>query len=140
MDPGEQLSRLVFGYRVSAAISAAAEFRIADRIGDVPRSADELAAEAGAHPRTLYRLLRALAAVGVFHEHDDGRFSHSAMSERLRAGVPGSIHAWARLLGTPHIWNTWGRLADSVRTGENTFHLVHGTTVWEYRASHPRAQ
>jgi hypothetical protein len=34
-------------------------------------------------------------------------------------------------------WNTWSSAFESIRTGENTFRLVHGTDVWSYRAQRP---
>lgn len=41
---------------------------IADLLKDAPRSAGDLAGATGTHAPTLYRLLRALASVGVFAE------------------------------------------------------------------------
>src|SRR4029077_10358110 len=60
------LMRLVNGYQVSQAIHVAATLGIADLLKDGPRCANDLAAATGTHPGSLYRLLRALAAVGVF--------------------------------------------------------------------------
>src|SRR4051812_34966065 len=88
-------------------------------------------------PDALYRLLRSLAAVGVLHELDDRRFELTELGEGLRTDVPGSVHGWALMIGRPMHWNTWSSLVDSVRTGENTFRLVHGTDVWSYRAQRP---
>jgi hypothetical protein len=35
------------------------------------------------------------------------------------------------------MWDTWGNLTTSIRTGENTFSSLHGESVWEWRASRP---
>src|SRR5215469_7388296 len=83
--PAAALMRLVSGFQVSQAISVAAELRIADLLGDGPRDADELAVTTGSHPRSLYRLLRALAAVGVFCEDADGRFALTPLGDCLRS-------------------------------------------------------
>lgn len=48
------------------AIHVAATLSIADLLKYRPRSADDLAEATGTHAPTLYRLLRALASVGVF--------------------------------------------------------------------------
>ena len=57
-----ELDRLITGDRLSQAIYVAAALGIADRLAAGPRRADDLASEIGAHDRSLYRLLRALAA------------------------------------------------------------------------------
>jgi DNA-binding IclR family transcriptional regulator len=73
--PSADLMRLVNGYQVTQAIHVAATLGIADQLRGGPRSAEDLAAATGAHAGSLYRLLRALAAVGVFHEEGGRRFS-----------------------------------------------------------------
>jgi hypothetical protein len=52
-------------------IGALADLGIADLVADGPRTPEELAKNTGAHPRSLYRILRAAASRGVFAE--DGR-------------------------------------------------------------------
>src|SRR5262249_53385723 len=56
--PQEHIARLVTAYWASQAVFVAAKLGIADRLAGGPRPADELAQEVGAHPRSLYRLLR----------------------------------------------------------------------------------
>jgi hypothetical protein len=74
-DPSIELMRLINGYQVSQALHAAATLGVADQLKDGPKSYDTVAEACGAHPRSLYRLLRALAAVGVFHESGNKGFS-----------------------------------------------------------------
>jgi predicted transcriptional regulator len=57
---------MITGFWVSQAIFAAAKLGIADLLKDGPKSCEELAQSTGGYPRALYRLLRALACVGVF--------------------------------------------------------------------------
>lgn len=47
-------------------LQAAAEFGIAEHLKDGPRSTRDLATITHTHEPSLYRLLRALASVGVF--------------------------------------------------------------------------
>jgi Dimerisation domain len=61
-----ELVRMITEYRVTQAIHVAAALGIADLLAHGPRASDELAESAGAYPDALYRLLRALASVGVF--------------------------------------------------------------------------
>ena len=136
-DPRRALLRLVSGYQVSQALHVAAQLGVADRLARGARSSDELAAETNTDRDALYRLLRALAAVGVLHELQGRRFELTELGEGLRSDVPGSVHGWALMIGRPMHWNTWSSLAESIRTGENTFRLVHGTDAWSYRSQRP---
>ena len=132
-----ELRRLANGYQLSQALHVAAVLGLADLVGDGPRSSDELAEVAGAHPPSLYRLLRALASVGVFREEDGRRFAPTALSDLLRRDSPGSLHGWVEFVGRRAHWDSWACLVDSVRTGESAFRLRHGESVWDYRARDP---
>jgi hypothetical protein len=132
--PVEAMHRLIAGAQVSQAVHVAASLGIADLLADGPRESDDLAAQTDTHASSLYRLLRALAAVGVLHEEDEHRFSLTPEGELLRSDVPGSVRGWAALVGRPYIREAWSALEYSVRTGKNAFQHVHGTDVWSYRA------
>ncbi len=60
--------QMVGGKWVSRALGVAAELGIADHLVGGPATAEELAPKVGAHARSLRRLLRGLASVGVFDE------------------------------------------------------------------------
>jgi len=131
-----ELRRLVNSYQLSQAIHVAAALGIADLVADGPRSSDELAAATDTNPRALYRLLRALAAFGLFHEDDDRRFSLTELGDPLRSDAPESVAGWAAFVGRRNIRDAWSALEESIRTGENAFELEHGVSVWEYRGQH----
>jgi hypothetical protein len=135
--PAARLGRLIVGFQVSQAIHVAAVLGIADLLADGPRTSDELAAQTDANPGSLYRLLRALASVGVFHEEEGRRFALTPVGESLRSDVPGSLRGWAAFVGRPYFREAWSQLEHSIRTGENAFQYVHGTDVWSYRAERP---
>lgn len=135
--PSTELFRLINGYQITQAIHVAATLGLADHLKGGPRSSDELASLAEAHPATLYRLLRALAAVGVFHEDEGRQFSLTAMGDCLRSDSPTPVGGWAAFVGRPYVWQAWGHLLHSAKTGENAFGSFHGKSVWQYRAEHP---
>ena len=135
--PVETMHGLIAGSQVSQAIHVVASLGLADLLADGPRDSDELAARTDTHAPSLYRLLRALAAIGVLHEDDDRRFSLTPRGELLRSDVPGSLRGWAVNIGRPYIREAWSALEHSIRTGENAFEHVHGTDVWSYRAERP---
>jgi len=131
------LRRLVDGYAISQALYVAASLRVADRLADKPRSIDDLATSLDVHAESLYRIMRMLASVGVFHELDGCLFALTPVGECLRVDAVEPVGGWAASVGRDQHWRAWGGLLDSVRTGENAFRHVHGCSTWEYRARHP---
>jgi hypothetical protein len=132
-----ELLALVRGYQRSRVLTVVAQLGIADLLGDGPRSVDDLATATGGHAPTLYRVLRAVASIGVLVEHDGRRFGLSAMGEYLRRDHPLSVDPAARMFGADYEWRAWGELLHSVRTGENAALHAIGTDVWEHRRRHP---
>jgi hypothetical protein len=128
---------LINGFQISQAIHVASSLRIADHLKDGPRSSDELATLTKSHASSLYRLLRALAAVGIFRENDGRTFALTPMGDCLRTDSATPIGAWAEYVGSPYVWRTWGHLRHSVQTGENAFRSLNGKGIWEYRTEHP---
>jgi hypothetical protein len=134
--PRDTLLRMTNAFQVSQAIYVAAALGIADLLEDGPKSTDELAETTGTHAPTLYRLLRALASVGIFIE-TDSRFGLAPPAEYLRTDMPGSLRGFVMLIGHQSFWSSWGHLLHSVRTGESAFRRIHRMTLWEYWADHP---
>jgi hypothetical protein len=136
-DPRRTLRALGEGFQIAQGVSVAARLGIADLLAAGVRTSDELAARAGADPDALYRLLRALATVGVVVEEHGRRFALTAIGEGLRTDVEGSLAGWVAFIGSPPLWSAWGDLEHSVRTGANAFQHIHGVDVWTYRSTRP---
>lgn len=130
------VTQMIFGKWVSMALSVAAKLRLADRLASGSKSVAELAAESETHPPSLFRMLRALASVGVFAEVD-GRFHQTPLSNVLRSDVPGSMRAVADYCGADWSWRPWGQLFESIRTGKTAFDEVFGEQAFEYLSKHP---
>ena len=138
--PADQLRQLLDGYQATQTIHAAARLGVADHLRETTAtSVETLAVAVGAQPEALYRLMRALAALGVFREHEGHAFSLAPMGACLRSDATRSLGAWASFLGETSRWRAWGHLAESVRTGSYAFAAVHGMDCWEYRRLHPEA-
>lgn len=134
------MMRMITGAWVSQAVYIAAQLGVADLIAAKgPRTAGDLAARVDADPDALYRVLRALAGVGVFTEGDDGAFALTPLAECLRSDVPHSLRAFAVLMGEQWVWRSWGEALHSVRTGEPAFDHVYGMPVFNYYTEHPEA-
>ena len=125
------------GAWLAQAVHVAAKLGLADRVGGGRMTVSALAAATSTHPAALGRLLRALVSVGIFDADDDGRIGPTPLSSCLRADAPGSLRAFALMLGEPAHWRAWEGLAHSVRTGAPAFDAVFGMTHFEYFARHP---
>ncbi len=135
-DPSIEMMRLINGYQVSQALHVAATLGIADHLKNGPRAYDAVAQACGAHPLSLYRLLRALAAVGVFHEGDNKEFSLTSLGVCLTSDAPGSTRNYARWIGQRGQWGAWGNLLQSIKSGESALAFTYGMDAWSYRMQH----
>ena len=119
------------GGLVTRALALVAELDVARSLADGPRPVAELAAETGADPDTLHRLLRALASDGIFAEEEPGVFRNTDASELL------TVDGWddfARLFG-----GTWLRAIAGLETnGEASFPRVLGSEFWTWLRDHPQ--
>jgi hypothetical protein len=131
-----QLTKMIAGSWISQAIYAAAKFGIADLLSDGPQTAVQLAQATNTKHDFLFRVLRALASVGVFAEDGQGRFSLTPMAELLRSDVPGSQRSLAIMMGEEH-FIVWADLAETLRTGGNAFEKRYGMPVFDFLGKHP---
>ncbi len=127
----------ITGYWVTQLMGTAARLGLADRLEAGPLPVDELAAKVGANPEALYRVMRACTAVGVFTEQPGRAFANSALSQTLRANVPGSMRDMAIAQSSAGHWRPWERLEDAVKTGQRTTLPVLGREIFEWYGNHP---
>jgi hypothetical protein len=133
----QMLQLIIVGRQISHAIATAARLDLATQIGAGTVASDELARRTGAHPDALYRLMRALASIGVFAEEESGNFRNTPLSETLRADVQGSALPMALFFGHDFHVEAYLGLDHSVKTGEPGFEHVHGMPVWDFVVKHP---
>src|SRR6201999_3629036 len=119
------------------ALYVAAKLGIAELLAGGPRPVGELAAETGTHERSLYRVLRSLAGVGVFRESEPKVFALTPAAELLRSDAPRSLRNGAIFMGESWHWSVWGDLLHSVRTGKPAWGHTHGVEVFDYFAANP---
>jgi hypothetical protein len=124
------------GYWHTQAIHVAARLGVADLLKDGPRSAEQLAGLTGSHPRGLYRLLRALASLGIFAEDAERRFALTPLAGCLRSDVTGSLRSLAIMRGEWQ-YEAWGRLLYSVQTNRPAFEKVFGLPLFDFLSRHP---
>ncbi len=132
-----RLREIITQYFVSRALYAAAALDVAGALGASQKNADELATSIGAHAPSLYRVLRLLAAHGIFREDPAGRFANTPMSDLLRADAPASLRDLALLFGDETSWRSWEAIVHTLRSGEAAFEHLYGEKFFDYLQSHP---
>ena len=132
----QRLDQMITGYWISQAIYAAAKFAIADHLKDGPNTVGELAGATSTNPDALYRLLRALASIGIFTEGESRRFSLTPLAEPLRSDVAGSKRALALMSGDEQ-FRAWAEIDYSIHTGKIAIEKVFGKPVFDYLRDHP---
>lgn len=131
--PATTLLHMVTGHWVTQAIYVAAKLGIADLLKGGPRTSEELAMSTGTHAPSLYRLLRALANIGVFEEDETGCFGLTSIGQCLASNAPDSMRARAMVSGEEW-YHVWGDLLYSVQTGQTAFDHVLGVPFFQYLA------
>jgi hypothetical protein len=134
--PYAQMMQFILGNWISKPIYVAAELGIADMVADRPKSIDELAHMSKTHGPSLYRVMRALASVGIFLETSERSFELTPMAECLKRGAMRSI---AVMFNSDWHDKAWENLLYSVRTGDVAFDKAHGKPVFDWLKEHPRA-
>jgi hypothetical protein len=124
---------------VAQAIFIAAKLGIADMLYPGAASCTELAAATKVHAPSLHRVLRALASIGLFAGDAQGRFALTPLAELLRSDALGSLRAYAIMVGERWVWQSWGDIEYSVRTGQPAFEHVFGALLFDYYTPHPEA-
>jgi DNA-binding MarR family transcriptional regulator len=117
------LLEMAMAFGPSCVLCAAARLGVADALGEAERSASEIAAACRADPSSMYRLLRAMAALGLVEEAQSQHFRLTETGRPLRKDVPESSWAavvfWADLLA-----DFWSQLGECVRTGQNAAQVM----------------
>lgn len=133
-----QLRELIFGQLVSQALQAVVRLGVAEQLKSGPRTAQQLATAVRARADILARVLRSLAAYGVFVERSDGRFELSPAGEMLCRG-PRTLHSFLQMFSSPWNQGPFSKLDGLLTGGDPAFEASMGTPFFEYLRQHPEA-
>ena len=133
------LTQVMLGSIASQALYVAAKLGIADQLVDGPKTTDELATAVDADAPSLYRVLRALASIGVFEEQESQVFALTPSAEPLRSNVPNSLRDVVIFWGEDWHWEVWGKILYSVKTGKPAWAQLHGEQIFDYFAKNQEA-
>ena len=129
---------LLWGKAISTSISAIAKLGVADHMSATePSSAEALAQTTNAHAPSLYRTLRMLSAIGMFHEHSGQRFTLTPLSQTLRSDVPDSVRGVAMFLTDPWHMRGYENIFHCLKTGENGVQKAYGRHGFDVIAEDP---
>jgi len=137
--PYEVVFQMLTGKWISQALGTVVEIGVPDQLAKGARRCSDIAREAGVSEDGIYRLLRALASVGLFAESADRRFKLTGMGQLLRSDHPESLAGFARFIAHDSTWRPWGRLDYSVKTGLPAFDHVFNVPIFEYYSRNPEA-
>jgi len=129
---------LIFGRWRSQTLYAGAALGVFDQLSDQPKTAASVAEMINADPAMLYRLMRALASIGLLIENDEKAFCLTDAGALLREDHQHSLRATALLEEGPEHYALWKHLVDMVRDGrQNGFVREFGTMGFDYARANP---
>ncbi|MFH8796408.1 methyltransferase [Streptomyces sp. NPDC017941] len=130
------LASILTGGWLAQGCYALAKSGIPDLLADGPRPAGDLAAAAGADTRAVRRLLRVLAAVGLFVEPEPGVFALTPAGRLLCTDTVRSSRSAAIMFGE-EVYHSFGEITHTLRTGQPAFDSLYGMPFYDYLDSDP---
>lgn len=135
--PPFRLMQIGSAFWQSRALHAAARLDIATALGDDTLDADAIAARIAAHPDATARLLRFLAALGIFDETAPRTWRNNKLSDCLRTDHPQNVRAMILMHNAEPMSRPWfEQLERGVREGVPPFVLAHGEELFAYLDRH----
>ncbi|HEU4769194.1 MAG TPA: methyltransferase [Pyrinomonadaceae bacterium] len=135
--PELALTQIIMGSLAAQTLYVVAKLGIADLLESGPKSVDDLAATTNTHAPSLYRVMRAVASLGVFTEQENRTFALNPTAQPLLSNAPNSVRDMAIFMGEDWHWNVWGHTLYSVQTGKSAWSQAHGDDVFEYFKTKP---
>ena len=126
-----QFLQIATAKMITKPMYVAAKLKIADHIKSGIVSVDELSKKSNTHTESLYRLLRTLSSVGIFHESENRNFALTPLAECL-LDEPGSPRGMLMFVNDPIHDRAWDQLLYSVQTGRAGFNEAIGKPIFEY--------
>lgn len=117
---------MLFGYFPAQALHVAVRLGLAEHLAGGPLPAGDLAAATDCHAGALTRLLRALVVLGVLEQPEADMFALTGTGKLLTAGHPASMRNYVLLFCGEPVWQSWGDLEYSVRTGQSAWERRYG--------------
>ena len=132
-----RLVQIGSAYWQSRALFVAARLDVATVLEKESMDAAALAGRVGANADALGRLMRLLAAIGVFEETTPMVFRNNKLSNCLSSDDPHSVRAMILMHNSEAISRPWfEQLESGIRNGTPPFQLSHGEDLFDYLDQH----
>jgi hypothetical protein len=129
---------MITSHWVSQTVAALARLGIPDAVAELQLPCSDIAAKCGTHADATYRLLRAATGLGLFVEVTPEVFKLTPLGATLRSNVPFSMRNLAIAETDQGHWLAWGKLTDSIRTGERGAPKALGKELFEWYRENPQ--
>ena len=137
--PPFRLMQLSSAFWQSRALFVAARLDIATMLGDEALDSVEISARVAASADATGRLLRMLAAMGIFEEKAPRVFRNNKLSAFLRADNPKNVRAMILMHNSEVMSRPWyEQLEHGIRGGVPPFQLSHDEELFDYLDHHVR--
>ena len=108
------------GFMRTQIIAAAATLSLAEHLQNGPRMVEEIASMAGLTDEMTFRLLRALAAIGLVASENERTFQSLPPLETLLSTEPGSLRELAMGFATPAQYLPWNNFLHGAQSRSAT--------------------
>ncbi|MFC1886311.1 methyltransferase [Thermodesulfobacteriota bacterium] len=136
LPPEFEMMKIIMSEWISKPVYVAAKLGLSDLLSKKNRHVDELAELTATHADSLYRMMRALASVGIYKEHEDHVFGNTPMSESL---MEGGLKSIALMFHSGWHSAAWNNLFYSIQTGKPAFEKIHGEPIFNWLNNNPQA-
>lgn len=134
--PEFEMMKHILGKWISKPVHVAAKLGIADILAGGEKHAGAISEITKTNPDALYRMMRALAGVGIFTETRERVFANTPLSECL---MEGRLRSAALLFHSDWHDKVWDNLFYTIKTGKPSFEKVHGQKAFEWFGKNPEA-
>lgn len=138
-EQSDALLGMITGHWVAQTVRAAADLRVTDHVAAGARTAPAVAALESSDTDATYRLMRAMAAIGLLDHDGQGGFAVTALGGLLRENAPGSLRAAALARSGPGLWQGLGLLPQAVREGASQIVQATGRTLFDFFTANTEA-
>lgn len=138
MPPAFRLVQIGSAFWQSRALYVAVRLDLATALADQRLTPAELSVRLGVDQDAVFRLLRMLAAMGIFEIGRDGRVANNPLSQPLRADSADCVRNMVLMHNSPEMSRPWYEaLEQGVRDGLVPFVLSHGEDLYGCMDRHP---
>ena len=137
VSPYAAMLDLILAHRRSTAICTAAKLGVADQLESGPKTTRELASTLQVQEDPLYRVLRALAGLGIFREGENRTFSQTTLSAVLRTNAAPTLRDAATMQLDDWQLHSFQAMGSTIENGRPALENLFGASFFEYLPAHP---